>query len=1115
MLQEKKSWDLELRESKLQDEICQREVAKLAEMRKFRKGYVDIIRYLKHEKDPEPEYFALRAGLRLNDLAYCDTGCWFTSSPVEDLIRIDLDGDSIVADRVITRTRVLWLRSAVGTGKTILMLQALRYLRDQQEQRGSDNFQFAHYICSARATSAADRPRDVTVLRGLCQRFAELSASDPSTPTATQSVVCGFYETVCSGGIKPSDHIAEDAWLSLLKQLIGVPKQMSVIVIDALDECSSEDGNTILKFLAQLLREIPQLRVLVSSRENVDVDTYFPSNELKIARCTMQATHGDVQAFIGGRLSTLEKEPETKKSIFFQEEHKNLRLRLHDALLEGARGMFKWVDIWLTILFPRSANYQTLHPDIAEEKLALISKSASDMSSDFDQLTQTYDLLWKENTKVKGPPGMLALLFHLVLSSFRRLSLGQVYEAWLVSTNHPLPSKEQEADYASIRLMIANFLVLDKDNRFVWSHESAKEYVRQRKMRDQGFEFADVNNDQVVFDLCCQLMQNRRHPAWRRAGFVLENTGQLMDSDGNFASLLDQVFFEFEDVLKTIGPEVSSMSPSEAWIEFRDRLKSNSSTQILYPFLGPKDLGESEDSASGCEPETFPLYVVLFFAAHAARIVRHASKRLESQKKILNILKSRRAAIRDAWFSLAVFFRLHHECRVVPQACTGIGSQLWIRFLCDWYTAEHKDLCHGLFSFMLRVYGDFEMRAWCFMGLGTYDEWKEVANAGPQSLEAARNSVHTDWPMWPADTMLPLVWEDNDSSIESASRQLEFTMEYERDQYGRVLSVHRNLPYENDHPLHWILSAYAVRRGPLRLAYASALLDYHPEENARWDCGIGCRIIFDRISGSGSVLYVRNSSEYLPIHLAAELGEPDIITCLLNAELDLCRRWYGGACKTCGKAACPARSPQLFEGLEGPKVGSGGSHQQSASLYYSESSKATTAIHLATIKALEEPSEKRSQCVFVMLDAEQEWCELNESSARTHAGRSELLSYRSRRGWTIEDLCLCHIKAHDAMVHRTEVDTRLGITPEKLTSTKVAAESILQRISDEDGPRPVGEMRSFERRERNGIVQEFVQTIVTRLEEKFRFDPGVEFVPRVSTEDDSDTSAQNEKSRLE
>jgi hypothetical protein len=67
------------------------------------------------------------------------------------------------------------------------------------------------------------------------------------------------------------------------------------MVVDALDECSAE-RNTKDKVLA-VLRKLPNLRLLITSRPHVDISSSFNAVQLDI-----RADNHDIKAFICGRL---------------------------------------------------------------------------------------------------------------------------------------------------------------------------------------------------------------------------------------------------------------------------------------------------------------------------------------------------------------------------------------------------------------------------------------------------------------------------------------------------------------------------------------------------------------------------------------------------------------------------------------------------------------------------------------------------------------------------------------------------------------------------------------------------------------------------------------------
>ena len=106
------------------------------------------------------------------------------------------------------------------------------------------------------------------------------------------------------------------------------------IVIDAVDEIESEARDSLLDRVKEIVGNMPQVKLMVTSRPEVYIVAHFDSAcDIPTARRDILADKGDVEVFIQGRMkrlpalaNLLRKKPELMKKIL-------------ETIVEKTRGM--------------------------------------------------------------------------------------------------------------------------------------------------------------------------------------------------------------------------------------------------------------------------------------------------------------------------------------------------------------------------------------------------------------------------------------------------------------------------------------------------------------------------------------------------------------------------------------------------------------------------------------------------------------------------------------------------------------------------------------------------------------------------------------------------------
>jgi hypothetical protein len=154
---------------------------------------------------------------------------------------------------------VLWLRGAVGTGKTSICSKVIDTLRQGKET-------IAFFYC----TEVIEREKleaHTDILRSL---VAQLALS-PNTDHVAEEVTSLFEEQDLLGvaGSRITHLQAEDLFCQLIDS-----QDRTTIVLDALDECPGYQE--MLKELSDLANRAPRVRFFVTSQFVVSVEQYFP-----------------------------------------------------------------------------------------------------------------------------------------------------------------------------------------------------------------------------------------------------------------------------------------------------------------------------------------------------------------------------------------------------------------------------------------------------------------------------------------------------------------------------------------------------------------------------------------------------------------------------------------------------------------------------------------------------------------------------------------------------------------------------------------------------------------------------------------------------------------------
>jgi hypothetical protein len=169
------------------------------------------------------------------------------------------------------------------------------------------DFRVIPYFCSALA-GEEKRPTYETVLRGMARKLSYLP--DLSIATVARQfhgrAMKGLQESLSPGSWR------DDLLFELLK---GEPRV--ILFLDGLDECNSvSDIQEVLQLMKDILEKFPQVYLLCSSQQHVEVDKYFSGQSVYEVNVQQQDTMEDMKNFIENEIRFRKTDVSLSECIF-------------------------------------------------------------------------------------------------------------------------------------------------------------------------------------------------------------------------------------------------------------------------------------------------------------------------------------------------------------------------------------------------------------------------------------------------------------------------------------------------------------------------------------------------------------------------------------------------------------------------------------------------------------------------------------------------------------------------------------------------------------------------------------------------------------------------------
>ena len=234
-----------------------------------------------------------------------NTGNWLLTSPVF----LDWKGSTC---------SFLWLDGKAGSGKTILSSATIDHLLDEVRIRSHTLYYYFDF-----------QDRQKQSLQNLLKSIVVQLSNGIKTPA---KVLETLYKSHSRGSTTPSIQELTEAVRGILDHSPDI-----FLVIDALDEC--EERKSLLEFFGKIRSwSQAKLHVFATSRRETDIDDSL--SVVATHRITLEESvvDADILTYVNEQLqhdSRLSRWPG------------DMRRDIKSALLEGANGMFRWVECQL------------------------------------------------------------------------------------------------------------------------------------------------------------------------------------------------------------------------------------------------------------------------------------------------------------------------------------------------------------------------------------------------------------------------------------------------------------------------------------------------------------------------------------------------------------------------------------------------------------------------------------------------------------------------------------------------------------------------------------------------------------------------------------------------
>ncbi|KAI9661048.1 MAG: hypothetical protein M1821_009375 [Bathelium mastoideum] len=386
---------------------------------------------------PEP-YLQHHGQMKQNTLP--GSGAWFLDDKVFKKWKND------------PNSSVLWLHGIPGSGKSKLMS-----IVTEDALQGSSIGQSAglgFFYCS-RNTAEPTRSDPRAILSSLARQLS-ITPGSPE-PSSLEPVVQIYEKREAEGFASGPLTITENC--HLIARLTEFYSQHTTLIIDALDECSTDSRSELLEALEMILAASQnRVKILISSRDDQDIVRslkHHPNLEM-----SSEKNGADIASFVAVETERL---IQKRKLLRYSTSLDEMKSLIISRVTKGAYGMFRWASLQLQALYPL-----TMDADI-QSRLEKLPPKLEDLYS------EQYDIL--SRTPGESHQEVLKNVFSLLLCVRRTLRTEEFLAAVSIVPCAPLELISQE----QVLEICNNFVIFDSHlNTFRFAHLSVREFLEKQ-----------------------------------------------------------------------------------------------------------------------------------------------------------------------------------------------------------------------------------------------------------------------------------------------------------------------------------------------------------------------------------------------------------------------------------------------------------------------------------------------------------------------------------------------------------------------------------------------------------------------------------------------------------
>ncbi|CAG7956910.1 unnamed protein product [Penicillium salamii] len=340
-----------------------------------------------------------------------------------------------------TSSGIFWLQGSPGTGKTYLTSRVVDLIKNELEDLPR-NEGFAYFYCNR---NEKDRGDSLAIIRSYVRQLST-SASNPQSVQIKLKELCKKAEE--SGTTLSFDTCQEQIVTSLNLYT------KTTLVIDAFDECDQDSRDKLIEMFNSLLAESKNtLKIYIAGRPDPDVQLQL--QEEGRTGVTIQASHNapDIQRFLDQQLDKL-----AKKAVFIG----RMKGKIVERLLERCQGMFQWASL-------------QVHQITRCRTESNVWKRLDNLPED---LQKAYDEIWNEIESLGEPDStFVKRAFKWVMAANMPLDSNVLLSAIRVGAQEEGAISSDEIDEQGLLSLCGNFLVIDPESNWRFSHLSVVEYL--------------------------------------------------------------------------------------------------------------------------------------------------------------------------------------------------------------------------------------------------------------------------------------------------------------------------------------------------------------------------------------------------------------------------------------------------------------------------------------------------------------------------------------------------------------------------------------------------------------------------------------------------------------